>query len=304
MGIRRRLGAAAMAPPRWAWRFARRYDWRVWTLFIAIFLSLAVTGAVYYFHGVPPPDTHWGSVFASWVGGVALFLVVGVATAITQVARPELESFDTRARILFRKQSGRHIDYIVGRVQQLLEHYADTTRRRISVNEYHAGEGKFLCSVETAVSVRSYIDDIRSTFGSKIHFHQVTPPPPGRTNRLVFVRADGKSLGAGTDFEDAIERSFETTIEAGCPCLVESKVDLWVARDDEPNRYRPARYSQYVVLDLQNNLHDGQEVVVRFYDGANLVNEVRVPSGESRELVEVRDVQPLEPVFDFRISLA
>jgi hypothetical protein len=286
------------------WRWARRYDWRLWTLFIAILICLALTGMVYYVVGVPPPDSHWGSVFASWVGGVALFLVVGVATAITQVARPELESFDTRARILFRKQSGRHIDYIVGRVQELLEHYADTTRRKVSVNEYHAEEGKFLVAVQTAVSVRSYIDDVRSTYGSTIRLRNVTAPPPGRSNRLVFVRADGKSLNAGADFTDAVETPFQTTIEAGCPCLVESRVEFWVAHATEPNTYRPARYSQQVVLEIENNLHDGREVVAALFEGENRVGEVRIPSGESRIVVEVTDAPPLEQVFDFRLSLA
>lgn len=286
------------------WRWARRYDWRLWTLFLAILICLALTGGVYYFVGVPSPNDHWGSVFASWVGGVALFLVVGVASAITQVARPELESFDTRARILFRKQSGRHIDYIVGRVQQLLEHYADTTHRKVSVNEYHAGEDKLLIAVQTVVSVRSYIDDVGSTYGSTIQFRNVTAPPPGRSNRLVFVRADGKSLGAGTDFADAIERPFETTIEAGCPCKVESRVELWVACGTEPNTYKPARYSQQVVLEIENNLHDGRDLVVTLHQGANRQDEIRIPSGESRLVLEAADAPPLEQVFDFRLSLA
>lgn len=104
-----RSAGAATSGAVWGW--ARRYDWRLRTLFLAIFICLALTGGVYYVVGAPSPNDHWGSVFASWVGGVALFLVVGVASAITQVARPELESFDTRARILFRKQGGRNIDY-------------------------------------------------------------------------------------------------------------------------------------------------------------------------------------------------
>ncbi|AMB47685.1 hypothetical protein [Methylobacterium sp. AMS5] len=304
MGIRSWSRATAAKGWGGAWRWARRYDWRLWTLFLAILICLALTGLVYYVVGVPPPNDHWGSVFASWVGGVALFLVVGVASAITQVARPELESFDTRARILFRKQSGRHIDYIVGRVQQLLEHYADTTHRKVSINEFHDGEGKFLVAVQTAVSVRSYIDDVRSTYGSTIQFRKVTAPPPGRSNRLVFVRADGKSLGAGTDFTDAIERPFETTIEAGCPCLVESRVELWVAHGTEPNTYRPARYSQQVVLEIENNLHDGRGIVVTFHDADDRTHEVRIPSGESRVVIEATDAPPLEQVFDFRLSHA
>ncbi|MEE7492231.1 hypothetical protein [Methylobacterium oryzae] len=204
-------------------RWARRYDWRVWTIVLALAISVVVTAAIYWRYGIPSPDTHWGSVFASWVGGVALFLVVGVASAITSAARPEMESFDTRARILFRKQSGRHIDYIVGRVHQVLEHYADTTHRRVVVSEYHEGERKFLVSVETAVSVRSYIDDVPSSYASSIRIKEVTAAPPGRANRLVYLRADDRSLGAGTEIVDLVDKPFETTIQAGCPCIVKNK---------------------------------------------------------------------------------
>lgn len=285
-------------------KWARRYDWRVWTIVLALAISVGVTAVIYWFYGVPTPDTHWGSVFASWVGGVALFLVVGVASAITSAARPEMESFDTRARILFRKQSGRHIDYIVGRVHKVLEHYADTTHRRITINEYDESEKKFFVSVETVVSVRSYIDDVASTYASSIQIKDVTAAPQGRPNRLVYVRAGDSSLGVGTEIVGAIDKPFETTIEAGCTCIVKSKWDIWVCADSEANRFRPARYSQSITLEIENNLHDGHEVAIKFHEGDTAVNELKIPSGETRRALEVKDIPPAQQVFDFRISLA
>jgi hypothetical protein len=35
------------------------------------------------------PGSHFGAVFASWVGGVALFVIAGGVVAIASVVRPE-----------------------------------------------------------------------------------------------------------------------------------------------------------------------------------------------------------------------
>jgi hypothetical protein len=113
-----------------------RTDWRVWAIFAALFVVVAATGAMYALGLGLSPDTNFGAVFASWVGGVALFAVAGTIVAIVSLVRPEHESFDARARILFRRQSGRHIDYAISRIKEVLEHYAEATERRIVINEY------------------------------------------------------------------------------------------------------------------------------------------------------------------------
>jgi len=286
-----------------AW--AKRYDWRVWTIVVALIISVASTGAVYWIWGVPAPDTHWGSVFASWVGGVLLFLVVGLATALVSVAKPELESFDTRARILFRRQSGAHIDYIIARIKQLLEQYAETVHRKVIIEDYHEEEQKFRVATETTAVVRSYIDDITSTYASKVVLQRASPPPAnGRKNRLVYLRVNNKSLGVGEEFDTDIERPFDTAIAANDLCEVKQRLEVWVVANTEANTYTPARYTQKTVLEVENNLHDGRNIVLKLQDQAGVTHDFVVAAGETRRLLEVSDLPPKKMVYDFRIGLA
>src|SRR5687768_12878478 len=134
-----------MAKHNWNW--LARQDWKVWTIFVTLALSLMITLIGYYVLGPIKPETRLGSIFTSWVGGVALFVVVGVATALASVARPEQESFDARARILFHRQSGPHIDYIISRIKQLLEQYAEHVERKFTFHEYDQANAKFRISI-------------------------------------------------------------------------------------------------------------------------------------------------------------
>src|SRR5437588_7652008 len=103
------------------WTLIRRLDWRVWAVIAASTASIIATGFVYWMRWGLDPSTHFGAVFASWVGGVALFVIAGAVVALVSLARPEMESFDARARILFRRQTGKHIDYLIQRMQTVLE---------------------------------------------------------------------------------------------------------------------------------------------------------------------------------------
>src|SRR5436190_11638910 len=85
-------------------------DWRVGAVLAAYVISIAGTLLIYYYDIwgkaktatiFGDPATHVGAVFAGWVAGLVLFTIGGVA-ALVSLARPERESFDSRARILFR----------------------------------------------------------------------------------------------------------------------------------------------------------------------------------------------------------
>jgi hypothetical protein len=72
----------------------------------ALAVTLVATATIYILGIGLDPATHFGAVFAGWVSGVALFVVLGVVVAVVSLEPPEKESFDSRARILFRRQTG------------------------------------------------------------------------------------------------------------------------------------------------------------------------------------------------------
>jgi hypothetical protein len=84
----------------------RRVDWRAWVVLGALAVTLVATATIYILGIGLDPATHFGAVFAGWVSGVALFVVLGVVVAVVSLEPPEKESFDSRARILFRRQTG------------------------------------------------------------------------------------------------------------------------------------------------------------------------------------------------------
>jgi hypothetical protein len=141
-------------------------DWRVWAVLIAMVLSIVATILIYRSGIDTNPATEFGAVFASWVGGVALFVVLGLAVAVVSLAQPEQESFDARARILFRRATGKHIDYIVSQIKETLEHYAEKAEIKVRITDYSPAEKKYLISVSDTVLVRSYLDDVETSYTS------------------------------------------------------------------------------------------------------------------------------------------
>ena len=54
-------------------------DWRVRAIVAAMVVLVSGTGVIYKLGIGLDPTSHFGSVFAAWVGGVALFVVAGSA---------------------------------------------------------------------------------------------------------------------------------------------------------------------------------------------------------------------------------
>jgi hypothetical protein len=198
-------------------------DWRVAAIWAVVLIALGATTILLAGGYWQQPNTFIGSVFASWVAGLALFTVVGLVVALVSLARPEQESFDARARILFRQQSGKHIDYIIKRIGGVLAHYNENTSIKVIVSDYHAEEKKLLITCESKTEVKSYIDDITSTVISRIKLKNVTPPPSGGvSNRILFLRVDKSSLPALTrDFIDQIDLPYNVTVEPNSSSEIE-----------------------------------------------------------------------------------
>lgn len=280
----------------------KNMDWRVGAVLIAAVTSIIATLTVYWLGYGLDPATHFGGVFASWVGGLALFVVAGVVVAIVSLARPENESFDSRARILFRRQTGKHIDYIVAKVREALEHYAETTVIKISIRTFHSSESKYRVTSASDIKVRSYLDDVETTYSSYLSLANVTAPPAGgESNRLVFVRVGGNAIGGSEDFATSIRRPISCQIDRDGICDVNSMTEFWILANDEGNTHKPRRYTQTLRLHFENLLPAGQAVEVKLtVDGTNWRTE-KLLSGTSRQVAEIKDISPGTQAYDYRI---
>jgi hypothetical protein len=280
----------------------RRMDWRVAAILLATAIAVAATLIVFALGLGRNPADFFGAILASWVGGVALFAVVGVVVAVVSLAQPEEESVESRARILFRGQKGRHVDYIVARIRQVFEQYAEDVSNMMTVSEYDASDRKFLVLSEGTTRVRGYIDDAPSTYKSEYsHTGVASPPPGGNLNRVVYLRVGQQNFGGSDIKGSAFSRPFDTTIAAGEDCIIADGIESWVIADDEENSYTPVRFCQRVRLTIRNHLRGGVPLRIKLsLDEGKSFDELTLRSGESRLICEVRDVEPEKTVYDVR----
>ena len=85
--------------------------------------------------------------------------------------------------------------------------------------------------MDSRTVVRSYIDDISTTYEGKIYYKEVTPPPPGMPpNKITFFQINGVPLDmqGGEIPVDGVERSIFTEIPKGAMCELKSRVEVWV----------------------------------------------------------------------------
>lgn len=256
-------------------------------------------------------DWRKGAIFASWVGAVVFFfVVVGAAVAAASLARPEDEAFDARARILFRRETGAHIDYIVSRLRSVFEHYAESTRNRIVLLDYDETEAKFRVAIEGRTVVRSSLDDITSTYGSAIAFSEITPPPSSQAdnrhadNRLVYLRIDSVSQDVvGAHSGSDIDFPFTTTIPPGGRSTIEHRVEVRVASASEPIWHTPIRYTQRIALDVESHLSAGRRARVGLSIGEGAPpQEVRIVPGDDKTLCITSDLPPNAISYTLRLT--
>ena len=219
------------------------------------------------------------------MGGLALFVITGIVVAIISLARPEQESFDSRARILFRRQTGKHIDYIVSRIKEVLEHYAEETENKITILEFNNAERKYRVSSSGNTIVRSYLDDVECTYDSEIHFaSDTTPPNGGARNRLVYARVGGSPVGTSEEFTDRITRPLVCQIDRDGTCAVNTMTEFWVRANDEDNTHTPKRYTQVIRWQFENLLTSNQDIEIRYtLDGTNWLTQ-RLTHGSCRQV--------------------
>jgi hypothetical protein len=289
---------------RKVWEWWSELDWRVRVVLAVGIATIGLTLFIYWLGIGQDPLTHFGAIFAAWVAGVALFAITGVVIAVISFARPELEPFDTRARILFRRQTGKHIDYIVGRIKEILEHYAEETVLKITIKDFHDGEKKYWVSSYSKTIVRSYIDDVETNCVSTIARSEMTlPPPDGQSNRLVFARVNGAPVGSSEEFGQAFARPINCPIDRDGFCEVTSQVDSWLLAEDEEFKHIPRRYTQRLEFLFENLLNPAKPVDVLFTTNGTNWLEARIDPGHIAQVVVITDLKPGNVAFNCKLKV-
>lgn len=286
------------------WR--ERLDWRIWAIVISVLLSIILTFFALSFDSLRNTSVFWGSVFSSWVGAVAFFVVFGAVVTGFSVARPEEDSFDLRARILFRRQRGPHIDYIVERIRQQFEQFSESSVHEFRVDAYDAASDRLFISVINKTTVRNYITDTTNTYRSRVKYEALTPAPQGaENNHLMYVRVNDSALTEPISVIDAINFEFETMISHDDLCRIAYEMKHWVQAASEENEHQPARYTQRFSLFIENNLQNGREIAARIkgIGGKDFV-EYRVKPGQRISLGSWKDLRPQIPIFCLKLALA
>jgi hypothetical protein len=275
-------------------------DSRAWIVLLVLALCIIGTVVVYAIGLGHDPVSFFGAIFAAWVGGLALFLVLGLVVAIVSLEHPETEPFQTRALILFRKQTGEHINYIIRKMSRNFETYTESQIVTITLVAYDPGQKRYQIAIHNRSLVRGYIDDINSTYRTDFDYSGVTLPPQGQNpNRVVYVRVNGEQRLSEQQFRDTITRVVETTVIGKEPCLVESLIHLWIDADSEPNTHRPPLFTQNLEFNFENHL--GFDAMIRLIRPADRERTVAVRAGGQVELLKLVNLEPDIDYCDYRI---
>ena len=275
-------------------------DWRGRLVAIsalaAIFLTLIIA---IFFPSALQVSGFFGAAFASWVSGLVLFLATGLVVAVAALARPDKELFEARARNLLQRQTGPHIDYIVGKLHALFEPYVEAATRTLTVTDYDPSTGFFLVVQETELDFKSYLVDVPVTFESRVGYANASAPPPGKDQKccLVYLNVDGDEVGVEEEFKDnQVVRPFTMRVLPNSVCKVKHRMVYWVKADEEPNRQRIRRFTRKLVVRVHNQLPT-RALKVAFSGESR--PEVLIKAGSFEEVVNIIDSFPGQSDADF-----
>lgn len=287
----------------WRGHFICRVTALLAFLTVAVYLLASevvpLPGISAFFGNWAKPETAIGALFASWAGGLALFVIAGAFVAIVSFDRPEQGSFDARARILFRRQPGKHIDYIVLKIREALEHYAESAEALVAIEQFDPNEKKFRISRDSRLVVRSYIDDIETNYTTEFKLAEVSVPPAGKeSNRLVFLRVNNVPVGKGETFESEINRHVSCKIDPGDSGEVHSLLEMW-QEVSEPYRHSARRYTQRMSITFDNRLDNDIFIEFGMFDPVfkkmidrSKFTTILLPAGNRRKVIEIDDIVP------------
>ena len=282
-------------------------DWKGRLVLGGVIIAGATTLLTYFF--IPDAtnvQTFFGAAFASWLSGFFLFIITGLIIAVVTLVRPDQELFEARARNLLQRQTGPHVDYIIGKLHDLFEPYCESNTRVLNVVDYDPATKMFLVIQETEITFRSYLVDIPVTFQSRIGYVNGSPSPDNRRKCcLSHLKVDGKSVGDTEEFETQVIRSFEMQVLPNSLCKVEHRITFWVKEADEANRQLVKRFTRNMGVTIHNHLPT-QKILVEQPSATDLNRDIS--PGERAQVVNLKEMRPSknedEYAFDFRLKIA
>jgi hypothetical protein len=191
----------------------------------------------------------------------------------------------------------------VTNIKKALEHYAETTIITVTIRDYEPTEKKYRISSVNETVVRSYLDDVETTYDSAVGLAGVTDPPQnGVPNRLVYIRVGGDVVGTAEDINGSISKPVSCRVDRDGTCEVSAMTEFWVNADIEENSHKVRRYTQQIRWRFENLIASSTPVKFEFtIDGTKWITET-LPHGSSRHVAELTELEPDgNVVFNYRI---
>ena len=88
--------------------------------------------------------THFGAIFAAWVGGLVLFVIAGSVVAIVSLVGPKMDHLILGCENFGQASLAHRLHRF--KIKHTLEHYAELTEITIAIRDFHVGEKNYRIS--------------------------------------------------------------------------------------------------------------------------------------------------------------
>ena len=203
--------------------------------------------------------------------------------------------------ILLRRQSGPYIDYIIGKLHNVLEPYVEETVRTMTIVDYDQAEDKFYINHTAKTSTRSFIDDMTIKFPAFLEMDAVPTAAGKNKASLTHLKVNGQTISGYQEFDDKFEMNFQGEVPKYSTCAVEHRLNYWIKAAAEPNRHRPLRYTRALRLIIQNKLPQ-MTIKAEVLLGNPEKHLFVIGADSSETVVNLTEIQPSDNVYDVRVS--
>jgi len=206
--------------------------------------------------------------------------------------------------MLVQGQKGPHIDYLLKVMNSVFEPFAVTSNKEIYINDLDEDEQKFHIIYVSTTVFKGFLTDIVTRFKPHIEYKNGAPPPKAklRPNRLQYIKFDKTVKIDDREFVDHFnEGPYDYDIGPNKTATIEHRFNCWVGAE-EPNRHSAKRFVQKLTVVVKNDLPD-RIISVDGIHGCVQNRENLLRPGESLEIVNGKDIEPAEHVYEFRVRL-
>lgn len=264
-------------------------NWRYRFIVIATSVNVFMTVLIYFAVPSATDISHfWGSVFVSWLAGVALFVFLGVIVTIISIFDPHDEPLDARIKILFAGRHGADVGFAVDQVKHALQPFVERADIKMVIVEYESQSRLYKVNHTTKSLIRALLPDLVTRLESQVGIRSVAPAPLDRQpNTVEFVRVDGEEIYSGDQFLEGITYPITVSLAPEKPSTIEYRAVYWSEVAREPHRHIPARYVRLLQLSVENRL------------GSDLLLSFSLKSGAPQSItLRPQEIKVFEPILN------